>query len=146
MVTLPFRLRVEPLPVVLDQQGHGRALIEQAEPDGMSLGVPDDVGQRFPGDPEQLAWYPAVQRHRGTRGHEPDLEPADALRPRRLGAQRGVQGPSVQRRRGESEQRAAGFDERFPGRLAGLPEMLRHVAVGLPGAVQVDPDAHQPLG
>ncbi len=50
-LALPAGLRVEALAVVLDEQRHGAVLVQQAEPDAVRLGVPDDVGQRLPGDP-----------------------------------------------------------------------------------------------
>ena len=80
---------------------------------------------------------------------EPDLKPADALRPRHLGAQRRLERAAVERRRGEPEQRQPGLDERLAGDRARLPQMVvgaRPAPADPRGrAVDVHPHADQPL-
>jgi hypothetical protein len=91
----------------------------------------------------------ASTRDRRACGHQPHLQPADALCPGRLGAQRGIQRLPVQRGGGQPEQRQPRLGQGLPGRRAGFadarrPGRLR--AEVAPGGIQVHLDADQPPG
>ncbi len=68
-VALPAGFRVETRAVILHEQRYGRLVVQEAEPHGVRLSVPDDVGQRFPRHPEHLTRQAAIQGDRRARRH-----------------------------------------------------------------------------